>query len=94
VWDRGNDFLTKCNLDMVLLEEVVEDDDIAELLEMVHLHHENTGSTVAKHVLDRWPEVLKQFKKVMPTDYKRVLMLQKQQSGDESATLHEEVHSR
>ena len=93
VWDKDDDFLTKCNLDMVELEEVVEDEDMGELLEMVHLHHENTGSTVAKHVLDNWPEVLKQFKKVMPTDYKRVLMQQKQ-ATDENGALHEEVHSK
>jgi glutamate synthase domain-containing protein 3 len=28
---------------------------------------------VAKGILDEWPEVLSQFVKVMPTDYKRVL---------------------
>ncbi len=94
VWDKDDDFITRCNLDMVLLEELIEDEDIAELLEMVQLHQEYTGSTVAQHMLDRWPDILKQFKKVMPTDFKRVLMQQKQIAADENGKLHEEVHSK
>jgi len=95
VWDKDDDFLTKCNLDMAELEELVDDEDIAEVLEMVQLHREYTGSTVAQQVLDNWPEILTQFKKVMPTDFKRVLMQQTQQQiGEEDGTLHEEVHSK
>jgi len=33
-----------------------------------------TGSTVARQILDNWEDELRQFVKVMPTDYKRVLM--------------------
>jgi glutamate synthase (NADPH/NADH) large chain len=73
VWDPHRDFEAKCNTGTVDLEAVVEDDDIVELREMIELHREYTGSPVAAKILDEWPMSLKEFVKVMPTDYKRVL---------------------
>jgi glutamate synthase domain-containing protein 3 len=73
VWDRKGDFNLNCNLEMVELEPVVAAEDITELRELIIAHQEHTGSVVAQQVIDDWPEVLKQFIKVMPTDYKRVL---------------------
>jgi glutamate synthase (NADPH/NADH) large chain len=95
VWDRDDDFADRCNGDMVELEDLTDDVDIAEVLELVQLHERYTGSTVAKYVLDNWPEILKQFKKVMPTDYKRVVLQQKAaRHAEGNGKLHEEVHSR
>ncbi len=73
VWapDR-DDFRLKCNLGMVELEDVTEG-DAAELKELIGLHQEYTGSTVAEKVLVDWPASIGSFVKVMPTDYKRVL---------------------
>ena len=73
VWDPQRDFARNCNLGMVELEAVDEDEDIAELRELIEQHREYTGSTVAAKMLDDWPTSLPQFVKVMPTDYKRVL---------------------
>ena len=73
VWDPNRDFAAKCNTGTVDLEAVEEDEDIAELREMIELHREYTGSPVAARLLDEWPMSLQQFVKVMPTDYKRVL---------------------
>ena len=73
VWDAHGDFAKKCNVDMVDLDPVDAEEDIAELRELIAEHQQKTGSTVAATVLDRWPAVLKQFVKVMPIDYKRVL---------------------
>jgi glutamate synthase domain-containing protein 3 len=73
VWDKAKDFESKCNLGTVDLEVVEEDEDIVELREMLELHKQYTGSTVAAQILDDWPMSLAQFVKVMPTDYKRVL---------------------
>jgi glutamate synthase domain-containing protein 3 len=64
----------RCNLSTVLLENVDSDADMSELLELLELHHRNTGSTIAAELLENWPKSVKQFVKVMPTDYKRVLM--------------------
>ncbi|MEX2317341.1 MAG: glutamate synthase-related protein [Pirellulales bacterium] len=73
VWDPNDAFLVNCNMGMVELEKVETDEDTAELRELIEKHREYTGSTVAADVLSRWGEVLPQFVKVMPTDYKRVL---------------------
>jgi len=35
-----------------------------------------TGSTAGKRILDGWDENIKQFVKVMPRDYKKILMKQ------------------
>src|SRR5699024_7002705 len=37
------------------------------------MHFEATGSAVAERLLARWPQACREFTKVMPTDYKRVL---------------------
>jgi glutamate synthase (NADPH/NADH) large chain len=73
VWDLNGDFASKCNQGMVDLDPVEDEDDISELRQLLELHLEYTGSNVARNILDEWPEVLGQFVKVMPTDYKRVL---------------------
>ncbi len=74
VWAGDREvFSGLCNLELVQLEEVVDADDVAELRQLIAAHHEATRSPVAADVLDRFDEVLGEFIKVMPTDYKRVL---------------------
>ena len=72
-WDPEGDFNLNCNLEMVGLERVETEEDTTELKELIQLHQTYTGSTVAEQLLDRWPDCLEEFVKVMPTDYKRVL---------------------
>jgi glutamate synthase (NADPH/NADH) large chain len=94
VWDPHQDFSPKCNTGTVDLETVAEDEDIVELREMIELHREYTGSPVAAKILDEWPMSLRQFVKIMPTDYKRVLAERKRHdeemeqklSNDETGT--------
>lgn len=64
----------KCNLGTVELDPVETDDDLAELMEMLEKHHRLTGSNVADRLLSAWPQSAAEFVKVMPTDYKRVLL--------------------
>jgi glutamate synthase (NADPH) large chain len=73
VWDAAGDFISRCNLGIVELEQVASPDDRAELLNLIELHRQYTDSMVAEKVLAQWPEITAQFVKVMPTDYKRVL---------------------
>ncbi len=80
-WDPDERFLAHCNLGMVELERVETDDDVAQIRQLIELHRDHTGSTVAADVLDRWEETLPQFVKVMPTDYKRVLMEKKSKTS-------------
>jgi len=82
VWDPEEKFLQNCNLGMVDLEQVVEMEDIDELQKLIKLHRHHTGSTVAGDLLARWKDVLPQFVKVMPRDYKRVLMERKQRMAE------------
>jgi len=88
VWDVDGDFLTKCNLGMVELEQVETDEDRAEVLSLVGQHAKHTGSTVARQVVDDWPKILPQFIKVMPIDYKRVLMERKRHDEEVEAPVH------
>ena len=90
VWDVNKDFKSKCNTGTVDLEAVEEDEDIVELREMIELHREYTGSTVAAKILDEWPNSLSQFVKVMPTDYKRVLTERKRHDEEMEQTLRDD----
>ena len=79
IWDPEDRFLQNCNLGMVALENVEAKEDIVELRDLIEAHRKHTGSRVAKTVLSQWPQVLSQFVKVMPIDYKRVLQARRQQ---------------
>jgi len=91
VWDVNKDFAAKCNTGTVDLEAIEEDEDIVELREMIELHKEYTGSTVAAQILDEWPMSIRQFVKVMPTDYKRVLTERKRHDEEVEQTLRDET---
>jgi glutamate synthase (NADPH/NADH) large chain len=73
VLDRDGDFRIRCNLELVDLEAVETDEDINELKGLIERHLQFTESSVAAALLADWENSLKQFIKVMPTDYKRVL---------------------
>ncbi len=72
VYDVKGDFSKKCNMEMIDLDPVSET-DIDELKSFITKHFEYTGSTVAKFVLDDFENQLKNFVKVFPRDYKKVL---------------------
>jgi glutamate synthase domain-containing protein 3 len=73
VLDEQSSFERLCNKDMVSLEAVESEEDVALLRGMVERHLEWTGSGVAERVLDNFEEQLPKFVKVMPNDLKRVL---------------------
>ncbi len=79
VLDEKGDFAThRCNMEMVALEEIEEEKEIAEVKDMIQKHYDYTGSDVARRVLDNWDAMLPKFVKIMPVDYKRALMEQAQ----------------
>ncbi|MFT5482787.1 MAG: glutamate synthase (NADPH/NADH) large chain [Halieaceae bacterium] len=86
VLDSGGDFRKRCNLEMVELECIKNDEDIAELKQLIENHASLTGSAVAAKLLVNWADNLQRFVKVMPTDYKRVLAEQKARLAADSAT--------
>ncbi len=72
VWDVNNTFVKNCNMEMVLLDTIDEEEQRL-LKKLITNHQQHTKSDVAAHVLSYWPKTFKQFIKVMPVDYKAVL---------------------
>ena len=73
VLDELGRFRDLCNMGMVDLEDVVEEEDKAALRRMIEDHLRYTGSANAARVLRTWDKMLPRFVKVMPKDYKRIL---------------------
>ncbi|MEI6703031.1 MAG: glutamate synthase-related protein, partial [Deltaproteobacteria bacterium] len=72
VLDEQGDFASRCNMEMVALEQL-DAADCATLKAMIEKHAECTGSSRATMMLINWQNVMLRFVKVMPMDYKRVL---------------------
>jgi len=75
----------RTNLGTVELEALSEPADIEEVHTLVSKHAELTGSTVAKDLLKDWKSSVQKFVKVMPTDYKRVLLEQAKEAAAKPA---------
>ncbi|MGF1875382.1 glutamate synthase large subunit [Photobacterium frigidiphilum] len=76
VWDQFEDFETKLNAELVDLDPL-EQEDKDLLLDMLTKHAELTGSTVAETFLSNFEANLQKMVKVMPRDYKTVLLKRK-----------------
>ncbi|OYY04729.1 MAG: glutamate synthase subunit alpha, partial [Sphingobacteriia bacterium 35-40-5] len=79
VYDLDNSFASKCNMEMIDLDPLDQDDAIV-LQNLITKHYAHTDSKVAKFVLDDFENQLKQFVKVFPKDYKKVV-LEKKKNG-------------
>jgi len=77
VYDVKGNFISRCNKEMVDLDPVQEE-DITEIKDMIQRHYAYTGSTVAKFVLDDFENQLKNFVKIFPKDFKKVLSEKKE----------------
>ena len=73
VYDPQSQLKANYNPEMVELEKVEADADVAELKQLITNHATYTESEVAKRILADWAAELKHFHKVMPVDYKRAL---------------------
>jgi glutamate synthase (NADPH/NADH) large chain len=63
----------RVNPEMVEIETLT-DEDLAFVRATVEKHLEETGSTVAAKLLAEWETSVTRFSKIMPRDYKRVLL--------------------
>jgi glutamate synthase (NADPH/NADH) large chain len=89
VFDADGRFGSRLNREMVALEEL-DASDRAFLHVVVSRHRELTGSAVADRLLASWATSVSRFRKVMPTDYKRVLTVMRQaevEGLDEDTTM-------
>ncbi len=73
VLDEDQLFDTRCNLDMVDIEPLVNNEDIVQLKGLIEEHIKYTDSKHASWIIRHWQELLPAFIKVMPVDYKKAL---------------------
>ncbi len=88
VLDRDDQFEQRCNLEQVTLEPVDPTDtgtaeqvahnplryDASRLRQMIQCHADYTGSAIARELLSDWEDNVSHFRKVLPVDYRRVLL--------------------
>jgi glutamate synthase (NADPH/NADH) large chain len=74
VYDPDKLFPDLCNKEMVDLERIATDSDEKLVLTLLRNHVRFTQSTVAQRILDEWQRYRASFVKVMPKDYKKVLL--------------------
>jgi glutamate synthase (NADPH/NADH) large chain len=77
VHDPNDEFPALVNYEMVELEPL-DDVDREWLRATVQRHRELTGSAVAERLLVEWESAVDSFRKVMPTDYRRVLVVMRE----------------
>ncbi len=83
VYDVDGKFSSLCNPEMIDLDPLNEE-DVSEMKEMIEKHYSYTSSTVARFVLDDFENQLRNFVKVFPKDYKKVLLEKKARVGVKS----------
>lgn len=71
VYDKDKDFSKKCNMGLILLESLDEEDK-KDLKSIIQKHYDYTDSLKAKGILDNIDEEIEKFVKVIPKAYKEV----------------------
>ena len=74
VFDEKKTFAKRCNTESLNLLPVDEDNDIAELRQLIENHYNATLSPLAQRILENWEECLPKFVKVFPEEYKQALI--------------------
>ncbi|MCQ2521494.1 MAG: glutamate synthase large subunit [Lachnospiraceae bacterium] len=74
VLDEDDSLYRKLNKSMVSLEQVINKYDVLELKEIISEHVEKTGSKKGKAIIENFSEYLHKFKKIVPHDYKKMMM--------------------
>ena len=73
VLDMNHDFYLRVNKQMVEMSEVTEKDDIRELKKLINEHVKETGSKLGTVILEDFDKYLPFFKKIIPTEYKKII---------------------
>ncbi len=76
VYDPENKLPLNCNMEMVDFDPL-EEEDIKRIKTLINNHHKYTNSAVAERLLGEFENAILYFKKVMPRDYKAVLLKNK-----------------
>lgn len=86
IYDPQHVFKERCNMGLVLLEEVSEKADLKHLESLIDEHRRLTGSPVADRILWNWEQTQTDFVKVIPSDYKKVMMKQSEKKEEKDAS--------
>ena len=82
IFDPQKTFEQHLNRGMVEIEALAREDEEF-IFDLVRRHQKYTQSTVAAEILAKWDENVGHFRKVMPTDYRRVLEERKAQAAEQ-----------
>ncbi|MEZ4825251.1 MAG: glutamate synthase large subunit [Bacteroidia bacterium] len=73
VYDPEGELKPKCNQELVVFDPL-EYDDTETIKNLVSRHYTYTGSRIALKLMTDWPAAFDHFVKVIPTDYKKILL--------------------
>jgi glutamate synthase domain-containing protein 3 len=73
VLDDDGGFAGRCNMGMIAVEPLVDKGDLALVAGLLEEHVERTSSVRASDLLAAWPRSAPRFRKVIPTEYRRIL---------------------
>ena len=62
-------FETKCNKELVLLQQLADSQEIQDLYNMIEKHVHYTGSPLGERILNNWSAYVSKFVRVIPRDY-------------------------
>jgi len=79
VYDKDGSFDKNCNKELVDFDPL-DSDDLKELRRLIQNQFDHTQSDVAEDILVNWDKRITSFIKVMPRDYKAVLLRKKVES--------------
>lgn len=92
VYDEDGTFKSKCNTGMIDFDPL-EAGDYKDLKRRIDKHYLYTNSDVAEKILSNWDVEVSKFVKVMPRDYKAVLLRRKVEAlQDKNDRKEAEVH--
>ena len=75
VLDQNHDLYQRLNSQLVTMSELSEEHDIELVKSLVEKHVAETGSARGKEILGNWDVSVKNFKKIIPNDYAKMLKL-------------------
>ncbi len=73
VLDQQHDLYRRTNKELVSIEQIHDEEDVARLKAMLQAHYAATGSCKAREILDNFAVYIPQFKKIIPLDYARMI---------------------
>jgi glutamate synthase (NADPH/NADH) large chain len=73
VLDEDNALYSRCNMEMIEVEEITDSNDLNKLYSMIDEHLKLTNSKKAAKIISEWDKYSSKFKKVIPSAYKSII---------------------